>query len=117
MEISPTIMQQLEEAQAQVAAGTTLAGPPVAPEVSATDTGVFGFGASGSGQAVHVLLDHYFTSTSKVLYAFAGNSWRHALVSPDDEQGIAQVAFSADRIDAWWNDSNKVTVLRCWKTF
>ncbi len=117
MDISPAIMQQLQEAQAELATASTLPGPPVAGEASVSDTGVFSFGASGSGTAVHVLADHYFTSTSKVLWIYAENTWRYAPLTSDDEQGIAQVAFLADRVDGWWNDGNKVNLLRCWKTF
>ena len=117
MDISAEVMQQLEAAQAAVVSSTTPEGPPVATEVQPGSGDVFGFSASGSGQVTQVLVDHYFTGTSKFLWARAADAWRHAPLTSDDEQGIAQVAFSADRIDAWWNDSNKGTVLRCWKTF
>jgi hypothetical protein len=117
MEISAEVMQQLEAAQAEVASSETPAGPPVTAEVQLGSGDLFGFGASGSGQATQLLVDHYFTGTSKFLWAMAGGGWRHAVLTADDEQGIAQVAFSADRVDVWWNDSNKVTLLRCWKTF
>jgi hypothetical protein len=93
-----------------------MAGPPVTPAVEAGDD-VFGFSAAGSGQVEHTLVDHYFTNTNVFLWVRALNAWRHRVLGPDDEQGIAQVAFGADRIDAWWSASNEVTVLRCWKTF
>lgn len=117
MNIDPTIMRQLEEAQAAVETTAPMSGPPIAPNAITSDADVFSVGAAGSGQAVHVLLDHYFTNTNAFFWAHAGGSWRHASVTADDEAGIAKVAFEADRVDTWWNSANKVTILRCWKTF
>jgi hypothetical protein len=117
MDISPTVLRQLEEAQAAVAAATSLTGPPVASNVLAAGQDHFGVAASGSATVDNLLVDHYFTNTAMTLWARAANGWRHAPLDSDDEQGIAKVAFAADRVDAWWNDSNTVTMLRCWKTF
>jgi hypothetical protein len=117
MDISTNVMRQLEEAQAAVTADTPMAGPPIATGVTTSQTDVFGFSAAGSGQVAHVLVDHYFTSTNAFLWAYSANGWKHATLSTDDEQGIAKVAFEANRVDVWWTDSNKVTMLRCWKTF
>ena len=116
MDISPTVMGQLEEAQAAVAADAQLAGPPIATGAMTSEIDVFGLSATGSGPAPHVLVDHYFTSTNAFLWIYAGNGWRNAKLSSDDEQGIAKVAFEADHVHVWWNDS-KVTMLRCWKIF
>ena len=73
--------------------------------------------AAGSGQVAHVLLDHYFTSSMRRLYAYAGGGWRYRNVAATDEQGVAQVAFSSTRVDAWWDGANTITIMRCWKTF
>ena len=115
-EISPAIMQQLEAAQAALMSESAT-GPPVTAEVDESEVAAEMFGAAGSGQAAHVLLDHYFTGTTRRLWAHAGGAWRHADISSADEAGIAQVAFLASRNDAWWDASNKLTILRCWKSF
>ena len=115
-DVSPEIMQQLEAAQAALGSEVA-AGPPVAAEVEEAKVETEMFGAAGSGKAAHVLLDHYFTSTARRLWAYAGGAWRHANVATADEAGIAQVAFLASRTDAWWDANNKLTILRCWKSF
>lgn len=115
MEISATVMRELEEAQAALAATATFAGPPLAAEPAAGESGTFS--ATGSGTADHVLADHHFTGAARTLWIYAGSGWRHAPLSAADEEGIAQVAFSADRVDGWWSESNKITTLRCWRIF
>ena len=113
-EVSAEVMQQLEQAQAELAQSMEAGGPPVAAEVAAPEAAEVTFGAAGSGQAKHVLLDHYFTSSVRRLWAHAGGQWRYANVTDTEEQGLAQVAFASNRVDAWW-DSNKLKILRCWK--
>ena len=118
VDVSPDVLAQLEQAQSELAMRSEAAeGPPISNQVTAADATETVFGAAGSGTAKHVLLDHYFTSTARVLWAYAGGSWRGVAVGAAEEQGVAQVAFTAGRVDAWWNASNKLTILRCWKTF
>jgi hypothetical protein len=117
--VSAEVLQQLEQAQAQIdyglAAGT--GGPPVASTASAEVSSQPVFGAAGSATAKHVLLDHYFTSSLRRLWAHAGGAWRYRNVTQTEEQGLAQVAFMANRVDAWWDNNNVLTLIRCWKTF
>lgn len=111
-EISAEVMQQLEQAQADIANTLEAQGPPV--EVVLTADAVVG--AAGSGVSKHVLLDHYFNSSTRRLWAHSGE-WRHRNVTTAEEQGVAQVAFLADRVDVWWDSNNSLTMLRCWKNF
>ncbi len=115
-EVTAEVEQQLAEAQAELAQSMEAAGPPV-EEMAATETLQTVFGAAGSGQAKHILLDHYFTSAFRRLWVHAGGAWRHRNVTNTEEQGVAQVAFSSDRVDAWWDSSNILNILRCWKHF
>jgi hypothetical protein len=117
-EISAEVLQQLEQAQADLMQRELTSGPPTAPEamMQPAAAGTL-FGAAGSGQAVHVLEDHYFTGSLRRIYVYAGNTWRYRNVTDAEEQGLAQVLFGSTRVDAWWDDSNVITMLRCWKTF
>lgn len=114
-EVSAGIMQQLEQAQAELAQSMEATGPPVAAEVAAPEPTEPTFGAAGSGQAKHVLMDHYFTSSTRRLWAHAGGGWRYANVGTAEEQGLAQVAFASNRVDVWWDSGNKLKTMRCWK--
>jgi hypothetical protein len=87
----------------------------MAAEMAPFEMAESAFGAGGSGTAKHVLLDHYFASLHRRLWAYAGGAWRGRNVSNTEEQGLAQVAFASNRVDAWWDSSNKLTILRCWK--
>lgn len=117
-EISSEILQQLEQAQADLMQRQLTSGPPTAPErmMQPASTSTL-FGAAGSGQVVHVLDDHYFTGSLRRIWVYAGNDWRSRDVTDVEEQGLAQVLFGSTRVDAWWDDSNMITMLRCWKTF
>lgn len=116
-EISAEVLQQLEQAQADLAVSYEAEGPMVEANVLAQAAAEPVFGAAGGGPAKHVLLDHYFNSTTRRLWAFADAAWRYRNVADADEQGVAQVAFLADRVDAWWDASNVLILIRCWKTF
>ena len=50
------------------------------------------------------------------LSVLAGGDWRTRSVSDTEMQGLVQVAFAADKIEASWDDSNFITRLSCWKT-
>ena len=114
-EVSKEVMQQLEQAQTELAQSMEVGGPPVAAELTAPESTEITFGAAGSGQAKHVLMDHYFTSSTRRLWAYTGGGWRSADVTNTEEQGLAQVAFSSNRVDTWWDGNNKLTIMRCWK--
>lgn len=117
MEISAEVLRQLEMAQAQLAQNMEAGTPPVSP-VPGTCAGTPQvFGAAGSGIAKHVLVDHYMTSSSRRLWAYAGNAWRSRAITNTDEQGLAQIAYAANRVDVWWDSGNNLTIVRCWKTF
>lgn len=115
-EVTGEEMKQLAEAQAELAQSMEAAGPPV-EEMAATEALGTVFGAAGSGQAKHILLDHYFTSALRRLWVHAGGAWRHRNVTNIEEQGLAQVAFASDRVDSIWDSSNILKMLRCWKHF
>ena len=115
-EVTAEVEQQLVEAQAELAQSMEADGPPV-EEMAATETLKTLFGAAGSGQAKHILLDHYFTSALRRLWVHAGGAWRNRNVTNIEEQGVAQVAFASDKVDAWWDSSNILKILRCWKHF
>lgn len=115
-EVTAEVEQQLVEAQAELAQSVEAAGPPV-EEMAATQALGTVFGGAGSGQAKHILLDHYFTSAFRRLWVYSGGAWRYRNVTNVEEQGAAQVAFASDRVDAWWDSSNILTLMRCWKHF
>lgn len=115
-EVTAKVEQQLAEVDAELAQSMEADGPPV-EEMAATETLKTLFGAAGSGQAKHILMDHYFTSALRRLYVHAGGAWRYRNVTNIEEQGLSQVAFASDRVDAWWDSSNILKVMRCWKHF
>jgi len=115
-EITAEVEQQLMEAQAELAQSMEADGPPV-EEMAATEALGTVFGGAGSGQAKHILMDHYFTSALRRLYVHAGGAWRYRNVTNIEEQGLAQVAFASDRVDSWWDNSNILKIMRCWKNF
>jgi hypothetical protein len=109
-DVSAEVMRQLEEAQARFAATAAAVVPVPAGPLAAV-------GAAGCGLAQHVLVDHYFTSALRRLWVFAGGEWRYRDVTNVEEQGLAQIAYTATRADACWDANNLITFLRCWKTF
>ena len=72
--------------------------------------------AAGSGTASYALVDYSFTSSYRVLWAYAGNAWRRRAINDAQVAGIAKVVMEAARLDVWWTDS-KLTFVRCWKKF
>lgn len=115
-EVTAEVERQLVEAQAELAQSMEAAGPPV-EEMAATEALETVFAAAGGGQAKHILLDHYFTSALRRLWVYASGAWRYRNVTNIEEQGLAQVAFASDKVDAWWDSSNILKTLRCWKNF
>jgi hypothetical protein len=116
-ELSVEVLQQLEQAEAELARTLEETGPPVEAEVAVPRAAELAVAAAGSGQAEHILLDHYFTSSLRRLWVHAGGAWHYADVTSAEEQGLVQVAFASDRVDASWNDKNVLWLLRCWKSF
>ncbi len=115
-EISPEILEQLALAQAELAQSMEAGDLPVAAEVAAPEITQPTIGAAGSGTAKYLLMDHYFSGSLRRLWAHVG-SWHYKNVSTVEEQGLAQVAFASKRVDAWWDNNNQLTILRCWKSF
>jgi hypothetical protein len=73
--------------------------------------------AAGCAAALHVMVDHYFTSPLRRLMAFAGGAWRYRNVTATEEAGLAQVAMAADQVVVCWDTGNQLTLVRCVKTF
>jgi hypothetical protein len=71
--------------------------------------------AAGSATAKYLLLDHFFGGNTGTFWAYDGSTWRAANTGSPDEQGMAQVAFAANRVDIWWDSNNAVTIVRSWK--
>jgi hypothetical protein len=114
-EISADAMQQLEAAQAAMSSQMESDGPPAEIAMASSSDNLVG--AAGSGRAKYLLLDHYMTSTYKVLWAYVNNAWYHKQVGTADEQGLLQVGFNAKYVDVWWDANNNITIVRCWKVF
>lgn len=86
--------------------------PTIPGEIMAPD----GSPAAGSGTATYLLLDHFFGGSNGTFWTYDGSTWRAAGTGePSDEQGFAQVAFAANRVDMWWDANNALTVVRSWK--
>lgn len=115
--ISAEVMAQLEEAQAAIEPMLEMGGPPLPAEVAMPELAEPVFAAAGCATAQHVMLGHYFTSSARQLYAYAGGGWRAQNVTSTEEAGLVQVAFAADRVMVCWNASNQLTIMRCYKTF
>jgi len=122
------IMAELEvEAEklrkAAAAAAPAIAVEPVAAaleqaakEVYAAMPAVGLVTAAGSGRASYALVDYSFTSTSRVLWAYAGNAWRYRAIGDAEVAGIAKIVMESTFLDVSWTDSN-LTFVRCWRKF
>ena len=66
-EVSAEVMQQLAQAQTELAKSIEAGGPPVASEVAPLEAAESEIAAAGSGQAKYLLVDHYFTGTLRRL--------------------------------------------------
>lgn len=126
-EPSQAVEQKLARATARRAAEAAAPStpPPPAPRQQARvkqptiadeETSPDGSPAAGSGTAKYLLLDHFFGGASGTFWTYDGTTWRAAGTGePSDEQGFAQVAFAANRVDMWWDANNTVTIVRSWK--
>lgn len=122
---SPEILAQLKEATAKRAASTgnggQQAGPPVAPPPERTAERAHAAEAdqapaAGSANAQYLLLDHYVGGSLGTLWAYASGAWHSSTTNePGDEQGVAQVAFASNAVEADWNNTGQLWLLRCWK--
>ena len=122
---SPEILAQLKEATAKRAAGagngSQQAGPPAAPPPEQTAERAHAAEAdqapaAGSANAQYLLLDHYVGGSYGTLWAYASGAWHSSTTNePGDEQGVAQVAFASNAVEADWNDTGQLWLLRCWK--
>jgi hypothetical protein len=125
-EPSQAVKDKLARATARRAAEASAPSPPPPPalqqqpvkqptvpgETMAPD----GSPAAGSGTAKYLLLDHFFGGSYGTFWTYDGSTWRAAGTGePPDEQGFAQVAFAANRVDMWWDANNALTVVRSWK--
>lgn len=119
---SPEILSQLKEATSKRAAGTANAGEqPAAPPPQRTAERAHAgqadqAPAAGSANAQYLLLDHYVGGSDGTLWAYASGAWHSSTTNqPGDEQGVAQVAFASNAVEADWNDTGQLWLLRCWK--
>lgn len=121
-EPSAAVQEKLAKATARRAAEYD-PGRPTAPAprpqkqaTVASTTSPDGSPSAGNGTATYLLLDHFFGGSSGTFWAFDGTTWRAAGTGePADEQGVAQVAFAANRVDVWWDNNDAVTIMRAWK--
>lgn len=125
-EPSQAVEQKLARATARRAAEAAAppAPPPPAPPQQtrvkqptiADEESPNGSPAAGNGTAKYLLLDHFFGGGNGTFWTYDGTTWRAAGTGePADEQGFAQVAFAANRVDMWWDANNAVTIVRSWK--
>jgi hypothetical protein len=122
---SPEILAQLKEATAKRAASAGKGGqqvaPPQAPPPQRTAERAHAAQAdqapaAGSANAQYLLLDHYVGGSYGTLWAYASGTWHSSTTNqPSDEQGVAQVAFASNAVEADWNDTGQLWLLRCWK--
>lgn len=122
---SPEILAQLKEATAKRAAsagnGGEQAALPAAPPPQRTAERAHAAQAdqapaAGSANAQYLLLDHYVGGAYGTLWAYASGAWHSSTTNePGDEQGVAQVAFASNAVEADWTDTGQLWLLRCWK--
>jgi hypothetical protein len=116
-EISAEIWAQLDEAQAALEPLLDATGPMLPAEATMPEVGDPLVGAGGCAVATNLMLDHYFTSPLRRVYANASGAWRYRNVTATEETGLMQVAFAADQVVVCWDASNQLTIIRCVKTF
>lgn len=114
-EITQEEIRQLEQAQTEVDR-LSAGGPPVAVQVSAFEAAELTFGTAGCGTAKLLVMNHYFTSSSRTLWAYV-DKWRGRGIGNAEEQGLVQIAYASDRVDVCWDGNDKLTTMRCWKYF
>jgi len=68
----------------------------------------------GSDYAQYILVDYSFTSTSRVLWAYAGSAWRYKVIGDAEVAGIAKVLMESSKVYVWW-DGNQITYIRGFK--
>jgi len=68
----------------------------------------------GSGYARYLLVDYSFTSSYRVLWAYAGNAWRRKIISNAEVAGITKLLTESSKVYVWW-DGNKLTFIRGFK--
>ena len=125
---SPEILAQLKEATSKRAAtaanGAGQAGAPAAPPPQRNAERAHAGLAEqadqaptpGAANAQYLLLDHYVGGSYGTLWAYADGAWHSSTTNePGDEQGIAQVAFASNAVEADWIDDGELWLLRCWK--
>jgi len=68
----------------------------------------------GSDYAQYLLVDYSFTSTTRTLWAYAGNAWRYKVIGDVEVAGIARVLMESSKVYVWW-DENQITAIRGFK--
>jgi hypothetical protein len=119
-EIETDVLKELEIAQGAVAhgegEGVEGVEAPVMEELEKAEA-LLAVGAGGGGTAKHALVDYYFTSGLRRIWAYIpGTGWKNRNISEGQVATIGKVVMEADRVDTYWSDS-QITMLRSWKTF
>jgi len=114
--VNPDVVRQLEEAHAALMRRIESEGPPVEAAVAGPAAPEMVAGAAGCATAQHVLVDHYIGGVRR-LWGYANGAWHPRTIAQVEEEGIAQVAFAADRVSVCWDDSDQLTFIRCWKQY
>jgi len=108
-EPSAAVIEKLNRATARRAADATSEAVPAPPEPQPPSNPPSPTpprptaNRAGNATAKYVLLDHFFGGATGTFWTYDGTTWRAANTGePADEQGMAQVAFAANRVDIWW---------------
>lgn len=70
--------------------------------------------AGGCGYAQYVLVDYSCTSSSRVLWAYAGDKWRYKIITDAELSGLAKVVMEASKVYVCWKE-NELTFIRSFK--
>jgi hypothetical protein len=121
-EVLAKLNEAMDARRAAAQAVPSITPPPVrfAKQPTTVSTAAGLAPGAGNATAKYLLVDHYFGGSAGTFWAYdTGTSqWYGAAESePGDEQGIAQVAFAANRVDVNWNADSALTLARCWKYF
>jgi hypothetical protein len=120
-EPSTAVQDKLAQATSRRAAeqSSTMPAPPTPKQAKQatvlSSSSPNGSPAAGNGTAKYLLLDHFVGGSTGTFWTYDGTTWRAAGTNESDEQGMAQVAFAANRVDMWWDANDAVTVVRSWK--
>ena len=70
--------------------------------------------AQEEGYVEHIAIDYNFTSSDRILYAFAGGKWRQKVATDVELSGIVKLMMISDKVYVKWN-GEELTFIRCYK--